>query len=369
MKISQVNMDVESIVNKIKRGQIKLEAEFQRGEVWSPSKRKKMVDTILRGWPIPPVIFLKLKDEEFEILDGLQRITTINDFVKKQIRSPRIDGRIVPENKEILSLHNFTFRELENSSIVAHKNMANKIYSTPISIYIVESSEPEEIAELFNRFNSPLALNTVEKRNAYFGETRTQMLKLVDEFINQGASSDSLGFSNYRGAYEDVLLKVCYTIENHMVDQKISSEMLLNSYRYQETFSHEVIDKLIEKFIIFFNVNKTKSYKYSRATTFSLLVHLMTHKTKNERLSKILDFVAQPGFGEGQVLKEIYDEYTLYASTDVKSIKIRQYILMILSNQEMDFQKILQISNERSREDICSKAITYDYIDNEFTRQ
>ena len=79
MEYTTISHDVETINNRIRRGQIKMDSDFQRGEVWTLPKKQKLIDTILRGWPIPPIQIVKLKDTE-EILDGLQRVTSIIEF-------------------------------------------------------------------------------------------------------------------------------------------------------------------------------------------------------------------------------------------------------------------------------------------------
>jgi uncharacterized protein with ParB-like and HNH nuclease domain len=63
--------------------------EYQRGVVWSPSLKKKFIDSVLRGYPLP-IIFLhhikkvvaNMQREDFEIIDGQQRITALYEFVE-----------------------------------------------------------------------------------------------------------------------------------------------------------------------------------------------------------------------------------------------------------------------------------------------
>src|SRR5882724_12505920 len=61
--------------------------EYQRGKVWTPAQKKRLVDSVLRGYPIP-LIYLhhirqaagKLVSERFEVIDGQQRINALSDF-------------------------------------------------------------------------------------------------------------------------------------------------------------------------------------------------------------------------------------------------------------------------------------------------
>ena len=112
MEYTTISHDVETIRNRIKRGQIKMDSDFQRGEVWTVSKKQKLIDTILRGWPIPPIQIVKLKDTE-EILDGLQRVTSIIEFLKGDYS---INGAIQPKNPDLEVLNGLTFLDIEKKS-------------------------------------------------------------------------------------------------------------------------------------------------------------------------------------------------------------------------------------------------------------
>src|SRR6266545_3533121 len=61
--------------------------EYQRGEVWTPAQKKRLIDSVLRGYPIPLIylhhIHTKVAGamrDDFEIIDGQQRIATMSDF-------------------------------------------------------------------------------------------------------------------------------------------------------------------------------------------------------------------------------------------------------------------------------------------------
>lgn len=53
--------------------------DWQRENVWDPKKKQKLIDTILKGWRLPKLYLLKTSSdpEEFEVLDGQQRLTAI----------------------------------------------------------------------------------------------------------------------------------------------------------------------------------------------------------------------------------------------------------------------------------------------------
>ena len=222
-----------------------MDSDFQRGEVWTLPKKQKLIDTILRGWPIPPIQIVKLKDTE-EILDGLQRVTSIIEFLKGEYS---IDGTIQPKNSDLEILDGLTFSDIEKKADSEkdpfYKKILNTILSTSISAYYIQNPTSEEIAELFYRFNSPMQLNPVEKRNAFMGDTRTQIKQLNEYFIESGARKETLGFNDIRGLYEDILVKVCYFFE--FPDRrviKLTTDKLVELYRENHKFSDRTISTI-----------------------------------------------------------------------------------------------------------------------------
>ncbi len=196
-----------------------------------------MIDTILRRWPIPPIQIVKLHDTE-EILDGLQRVSSIIEFLNGSFP---IDGNIEPVNKELKELNGLTFKEIEEKVSKDNNPLYKKIYNiilgTSISAYYIQNPTSEEIAELFYRFNSPMQLNPVEKRNAFMGETRAKIKELNQFFINSGASKETLGFNDIRGLYEDILVKVCYYYEfPGKRNIKLTTDELIALYRENYVF-------------------------------------------------------------------------------------------------------------------------------------
>src|SRR4051812_14771258 len=110
MKLVPSDPDVQTLVGRIRRGELDLQPDFQRGEVWSETKKRRLIDTILRDWHIPPIHVIEHSDShEQEVLDGQQRLVAIRDFVDGVIR---VDGTIAPTEPEIAAAHDCTYETL-----------------------------------------------------------------------------------------------------------------------------------------------------------------------------------------------------------------------------------------------------------------
>ncbi|MFT4200033.1 DUF262 domain-containing protein [Gordonia sp. (in: high G+C Gram-positive bacteria)] len=69
-------------IYKLVDGGLNLSPSYQRGDVWSGPDRSALIESILRGVPLPSIILLK-KGSSREVVDGKQRLTTILRFIGK----------------------------------------------------------------------------------------------------------------------------------------------------------------------------------------------------------------------------------------------------------------------------------------------
>ncbi|OCS91944.1 DUF262 domain-containing protein [Caryophanon latum] len=362
MDYTQVTFDIETLERKINRGSIKIDSDFQRGEVWGLERKKKLIDTILRKWPIPPIQLIETEGDRQEILDGLQRISTILSFLNNEFA---IDGNILPESKEIQELDKMRFSDLkmksEEQGDIFNK-FYNRILGTNISIYFIQNATAEEIAELFYRFNNPMTLTTVEKRNAFFGETRSQIKELGDLFIKLGASKETIGFSNTRGTYEDLIVKVCYLYEFKDIKKKINSDMLINLYRDNHVFSKKTIEHVKEGMKILLNAiefDSAENRRYSKSIIFSLLLFFTVFSDKKisyVQIQGLLSFVNNSNhYYKDSEIYNLFENKSMAASTDAQNIRIRQAILKIV------FENDTMYMNDTKR--VLEYAKEYNYIE------
>ncbi|HII4500089.1 TPA: DUF262 domain-containing protein [Clostridium perfringens] len=274
MKCSVTELEIETIYNRIKNNDIKLQPDFQRGEVWTDQRKKKLIDSILRGWKIPPIHVIEGEDYLDEVLDGQQRLVTIRDFINNETR---INGQLPPIDKEVVGLDGLYFRQL-------NPEIQRKFFKYSITFIRLTQYSPQEPAELFYRLNQPATLTSAEQRNAFIGKTRNQVKELVKIFEESGADKETIGFSNSRMAYDEVISKMCYAIEINTISKKITSNMVSDKYRMDDGFEVEVIESV--KYVLQYFIKSLKSYdnpiiklSINKATLFSWLI--FTYKNMN----------------------------------------------------------------------------------------
>ena len=75
---------VEQLNNDYKSGRITV-PKYQRGAVWNKKQKEKLIDSMNKGYPFGSILLYQ-NDGKRQIIDGLQRSTTIIEFVKNPAR-------------------------------------------------------------------------------------------------------------------------------------------------------------------------------------------------------------------------------------------------------------------------------------------
>ena len=148
-------------------GQLIIQPEYQRNYIYGDGKKDvAVVESLLRGYPIGLIYFVKNADGKYEVLDGQQRITSFARFINKSWPfavnwngKPRYIDSLDPDERK-------------------------RVVEAPLTIYVCEG-EPSEIQEWFETINiAGVPLTKQELRNAsYHGPFVT---KARAEFSNTG---------------------------------------------------------------------------------------------------------------------------------------------------------------------------------------
>jgi hypothetical protein len=80
---------INDFSDRASRGRLNLSPSYQRGDVWPTSDAQILIESILRGIPLPSVILLKPEatDAQYEVVDGKQRLNSILRFIGKHPRA------------------------------------------------------------------------------------------------------------------------------------------------------------------------------------------------------------------------------------------------------------------------------------------
>ncbi len=140
--VNTPSLNMGDIINRLEHGEIKLNSEFQRSpNLWNATKKSRFIESILLKLPVPAFYFVSDGNGSWEIIDGLQRISTIKSFV--------IDKKLELENLEFLKEYNkCKFEDLP-------RTLQRRIKTFSITANILGKGTPDVVKyNIFNRINS-----------------------------------------------------------------------------------------------------------------------------------------------------------------------------------------------------------------------
>jgi len=73
-------MSLGEVMNLYKEDELKINPEFQRLFRWDITRKTRFIESILLSIPIPPIFVFQDEDGNWELIDGLQRLSTVLEF-------------------------------------------------------------------------------------------------------------------------------------------------------------------------------------------------------------------------------------------------------------------------------------------------
>ena len=111
--------------------------DYQRQFIWKTTNKIKFIESVLLGLPIPMMFVADLDDGRLEIVDGVQRIQTLEQFKNNDL--------VLKNLKFLTTLENFTFIDLP----IAYQRKFN---TKALRLVVLEDTTTiERRQEIFNR--------------------------------------------------------------------------------------------------------------------------------------------------------------------------------------------------------------------------
>lgn len=192
--VSITTPNLSALITRLKHEEIDLMPDFQRsGDLWSKQAQSRLIESILIRLPIPAFYFDAIDDDRWQVVDGLQRLSAINNFVLKKT--------LKLTNLEFLTEYEgYSYDELP-------RPLTRRIEEFQTSVYLIKPGTPLEMKySLFNRINTGgLKLTPQEIRHA------------MSQSANSGAASKFLS----RIVENETFIKVVGRKNNRMVQQEL----------------------------------------------------------------------------------------------------------------------------------------------------
>ena len=211
--VTSRTMTVDLLLSRLRTGALNLQPDFQRkAGIWNTVKRSRLIESLLLRIPLPSFYVSQTENEDWEVVDGVQRLTAISHFVPSNEAQPAGESLALTSLQYLREFDGKRFSDLP-------PRLARRIRETEFTFHVILSSTPDVVRfNIFARLNTGgMPLTSQELRHALVpGQAR--------DVLREWASSDS-----FRRATD-------YSIKS---DRMADREMVLRYIAFSEMASPE----------------------------------------------------------------------------------------------------------------------------------
>ncbi|WP_026865768.1 GmrSD restriction endonuclease domain-containing protein [Jeotgalicoccus marinus] len=301
-------------------GKLVIQPEYQRNYIYADGKKDvAVIDSLLMGYPLGLIYFVKTKEGTYEVLDGQQRITSFGRFVTDKFA-------IMDDNK------------IPNYFTSLPENLKKVILESKLTIYVCEGEE-SEIREWFKTINIVgVPLNNQELLNSIYSGPFVTLAR--EEFSNtrnanvQKWSAYIKGEVN-RQSYLETALR---WVSKDNIEEYMSKNRFENNIEEMKTYFNSVIDWIST---VFLDVDTSmRGLEWGR-----LYDKYYTKSYSPNEVSKQVNELLSDPFVQNK--KGIY-EYILEGSIDARHLNVRVFnepIKRKVYKKQTDEAKKKEVSN------------------------
>lgn len=299
IRADRMDMSFGEIMNMYEEGELVISPEFQRVFRWKKDAQTKFIESLLLGIPIPPIFVAETGGNVWELVDGLQRISTVLSFFGKLKDDKK--NNLVLEAAPILSkLEGFTIDTLPLNFKLLLKRAVCRVE------VIRYDSEFDMRYELFNRLNTGgVKLSEQEIRNCIFRPYDNKFNKFIQD-LSEGKEFRNIIHirkEEEEQMYAQELVLRYFTLKNHGATfeiniQKHMDEYMLKVSKKQVKFEYQKEENLFNEICtilngLSINIFKLSTLNFSTSMYDAIMINfarnfeMIKSMSKDELVNKI----------------------------------------------------------------------------------
>ncbi|MFT4043824.1 MAG: DUF262 domain-containing protein [Gordonia sp. (in: high G+C Gram-positive bacteria)] len=161
-------MSIGEVLSLYRDGDLEIHPEFQRIFRWNDEQKSRLIESILLGIPIPPIFVSQRSDGVWDVIDGVQRLSTIFQFVGVyENENGTISEPLVLTSGEYLTrLEGLRYDARGESEETFDEALRRNFKRSKLDFQIItKESDPNAKYDLFQRLNAGSILSPQEARN------------------------------------------------------------------------------------------------------------------------------------------------------------------------------------------------------------
>lgn len=177
---------VYDICRRIEQGQYIMDPDFQRDFIWKSDKQSRLIESLLMRIPLPVFYLAEREDGKIIVIDGLQRLTTISNYINNGFALRKLESANMP----------FYGKYFKDLSV----KLQTRLEDTQLIIYLLDEKIPERARlDIFERVNGGEPLSRQQMRNCmYCGQATRMLADLAKDMNFRKATGRSLSWRTMR---------------------------------------------------------------------------------------------------------------------------------------------------------------------------
>lgn len=192
-------MSIGEVLSLYKDGDIDVHPEFQRVFRWNDDQKSRLIESILLGIPIPPIFVSQRSDGVWDVIDGVQRLSTIFEFVGvyRDHRDRLISPLVLRATEYLPALDDYSWEVSSGSTKVFTDAMRRDVKRAKLEFRIIRKESDENAKyDLFQRLNSGAQLSPQEARNCLLVMLNADMYSEIAALSNNSDFKDAIPLSD-----------------------------------------------------------------------------------------------------------------------------------------------------------------------------
>lgn len=212
-----------------KSGRIIIDPEWQRNYVWDSSRASKLIESFLLDIPVPVIYLAKTDSGKYEVIDGLQRLTSVFNFFDNKYKLQKLD--LLNEYK------GKSFQDLPNE-------IQNKLEDSILRSFELSDSHGDIHFVVFERLNTGgIKLNDMEIRNCLY---RGSLNSLIKDLARNDNFKKAVNQKNFEKRMQDRALILRFLAFYERTHLKCTSGLKRFLNEFLDTYKDANEEKIVE---------------------------------------------------------------------------------------------------------------------------
>lgn len=260
IKIRTKSLDVSfnELFDMYENDELIISPDYQRLFRWEEEKQSRFIESLLLEMPVPPIFVIEKDDGIYELIDGLQRISSYLHFRGKSINSSQNADLVLSGCDIVTELNGNTYKDLPKALQIKLKRMFVRME------VIKKESEPSLKYHMFKRLNTGgEILSAQEIRNCTIRLLGVDFITFIEKCSNNEdfkKVTERIGSEKRNRKYDQELVLRFFAIKNNIDEYKYPVTEYLTNYleiitTRKDLFDYKTEEEVFNKTFKFINTH------------------------------------------------------------------------------------------------------------------